>query len=447
MAAVMAAGVLVLAGAASAIVGGAPTPFAATIAVSPDADPASAAAEAWAGIVPAVTITIRNEGTQTLGSANVTVPDGIVPEPGAPVTASGASATSTAALVGNQIELRDVGLALGGSVTVTVRARVPCAPAEAGYRWAVAAKASRDFTGTSNLVPSTPPLVLHGAGACRLDFTADGQPASAQRSTSITADAFLPAGPRAVSVAVLDGSGAAPVAWWSDPVTLAIDDAHNPGSTTLGGLTSVAPSNGVASFLSGGAGPTIGVSANAFGLTASSPGITGAAPVSGPFDIVDVGKRCVPGQACAGSTANESFAAAVSTVANVKDSVLRFSLGAVDSPAFDCPKYEETTDTLSFDVTTTTGHATGGGKTIAITIAHPLRKASTYELCFRSPTVFRAKNLRPAPRVKDGTFVALLPACSRVRGVAPCLSGRAPTKSGEVVLRALAPRGDPWVKG
>ncbi len=49
-----------------------------------------------------------------------------------------------------------------------------------------------------------------------------------------------------MKVAVLDGSGAAEVPWWTNPITLSL--GTNPGGGTLSGVTSAAPAAGGASF-------------------------------------------------------------------------------------------------------------------------------------------------------------------------------------------------------
>ncbi len=89
-----AAGVMLAAAAGASTASDDVKRYAATITASPDAstDPG---AQAWAGAVPAVTIRITNRAReQRIGSANITIPAGIVPAPGAPVAQSPAGPTA-----------------------------------------------------------------------------------------------------------------------------------------------------------------------------------------------------------------------------------------------------------------------------------------------------------------------------------------------------------------
>ena len=425
LAAVVGAGIL-LAGLAS---GATDTkPFTATVSVNPDANTANARADAWAGATPTITISITNDADpQTLGSANITIPAGIVPDPPLPT--------------GNVIQLRNLNLAPHATTSVSLTARIPCVPDAAGYPWVAQVKQSNDFNGTGNdFTPATAPPRLFGAGVCSLAFTTDGQPTSAQRLTNITADPYFPGSTRPVAVRVADGSVSGTVAWWTAPVALAI--ATNPGSGTLSGTTSATPVSGTAQFLAGGIGPQIDRSAAGYRLTASSAGVPGTAPLSSSFDIVDSGQRCHAGQQCSGTASNARFSGSVTTTATLENDLLLMSLGAPDEPVVDCPNYAETTDILAFDVTTLTGGASGSAKTITFTILNPVKSAAQYDVCFRAPAPFTAKSLAPAPVQTDGSYVALLPDCRRVSGVAPCVTDRARV-SGTVVLTFTAPPGDP----
>lgn len=431
LAAVAGAGVL-LAGLASGATD--KKSFTATVSVSPDANAADPRADAWAGATPTITISIRNDASpQELGSANITVPAGIVPDPPLPG--------------GNMIELRNLRLAPGATISVTLAARIPCVPDAAGYPWQVDVKQSNDFQGTGNdFTPRTAPPRLYGSGVCSLAFTADGQPTSAQRATSITADPYLPTSTRPVAVRVVDGSGVGTVTWWTASVALAI--AVNPGGGTLSGTTTATPSSGVASFVAGGVGPKIDTSAGGYRLTASSNGIPAAAPASAAFDIVDVGKRCdtTPGRECRGEAANLRLATSVSTTTTTTQDVLIMNLIGLTPGQLGCPNYVETTDILSFDVVTVAGGPGGSAKVVTFTIANPVKSASQYDVCFQSPSHFTAKSLAPAPLQLDGSYLALLPDCRRVGGAPPCVVDRARV-NGKVVLTFSAPAGDPRAWG
>jgi hypothetical protein len=98
---------------------------------------------AVAGATVAFQAKFTNRTTsQTLGSANLTAPAGF--------SVLGASVGAHAQTVsGNVVQLRNLAIAPGASVTATVNAGVPasnpCAPAQ--FTWQVAAKQSNDFNG------------------------------------------------------------------------------------------------------------------------------------------------------------------------------------------------------------------------------------------------------------------------------------------------------------
>ena len=437
--------------------------FTATVALTPaapeDDAPADAFAEAWAGSTPSVSVTVGNaaKSPQKFGSANVAIPAGITPVPG-PVTLSSTQSgfAGTATVVGGQLRLRNLGVAPGKSVTATFAAQVTCAPAAASYPLSTAVKQSNDFNGTGNdFAQSGPTPALDAVGACTLAFST--QPASAQRETDITGDVYLPfdaTPPGApVAVQVRDGSGAAPVTWWTAPVSLAL--ASNPGSATLHGTTSATPVSGTATFknpAAGEPGPRIGVSTSGYRLSASSPGIPAASAPSSAFDIVDVGKRCASATACTGTSTTTKTAATVTSSANIGD-VLRLSLGALGTPAPVCAGYTPTTDILDFDLTTPAGAPTGGQRTIVLTLLAPFvtRPASAYDACFQSTLPFTTKSGAPAT-LSGGYYTGLLPECScgsydsrhrATAAVPPCEQSTVRTRTGDIVMTIIAPPGDP----
>jgi len=429
-------------------------PFTATIAATPDAGQVNGA-DVWAGTEPTITITIQNDANpQTLGSANITIPAGITN------VALAAPVDPRVTLQGNVIQLRNLNLAPAASVSVGLTARIPCAPATAGYAWPIAVKQSNDFNGTGNDFTPNPattyPPRLFGSGLCSLRFTADGQPTSAQKSSPITGEVFLPTSTRPVTVRIADGSGNGTVTWWSAPVAtpivLTIAPGFNPGSGTIGGITSVTPVAGVAQFIA----PTIDKSANGYKLTASATPppsgdtITGSAPLSNAFSIVDSGQRCTPGAAkCTGNTSNGKVSATVSATATNQDDLLLLSVGAADAPVYSCAGYTASTDTLAFDFTTITGATTGSAKTVLYRILNPTKPASKYEMCFRSPSPFKAKagsSLVTTTAGTDGFHVGLLPTCRQVSSVPPCVADSR-NDSGTVLFTVTAPAGDPWLRG
>jgi len=421
-------------------------------AVAEDDAPGDTAAEVWAGATPQLSVTITNTSPspQTLGSVNVTIPAGITPVVGtATISSTQSPFAGTIALSGSELLLRDLDLEPGRSVTAGVDARVTCAPAQPAYALATAAKQSNDFNGVGNdFALSGPPPALDAVGACTLAFSA--QPASAQRETDITSEVYLPFDAPVpgspVEVAVRDGSGAAPVTWWTAPVTLAL--ASNPGSATLHGTVTVTPVAGVAGFKDPSAaepGPRIGVSASGYRLSASSAGIAASSLPSSPFDVVDVGKRCTGGVLCPGASSSARSRAQVEALATSDGDILRLSLGAVGTPAPACAGYTPSTDVLDFDLTTPSGVSTGGQRTIVFTLLAPYvtRPASKYDACFQSTLPFVTRSGAPSPSTGGGYYTGLLPDCARRSPVAPCEVGTDRARSGDIVMTLIAPPADP----
>jgi hypothetical protein len=112
------------------------------------------------------------------------------------------------------------------------------------------------------------------------------------------------------------------------------------------------------------------------------------------------------------------------------------SLAAPDVPAVDCAGYQESTETVEFDLSDAAGGAAGGLKTVRLQIRNPVKAAKLYQVCFKGEDA--APVVLPVcayPRSKAGTPTN-----------APC--ALAPeSRRGVVTLTAIAPAGDPWIKG
>ena len=141
-----------------------------------------------AGVSVPFQATITNRTTsQTLGSANLTVPAGL-----SITRVSVGTGTATLSETGNIVQLRNLGVGPGKSVIATVVATVPsgnpCAPA--GFTWAVAAKQSNDFNGTGNdFGPLAPDSSLTTSATC--DGTATQCTAASCLGTLNDADASI----------------------------------------------------------------------------------------------------------------------------------------------------------------------------------------------------------------------------------------------------------------
>lgn len=439
--------------------------YSASISAAPSApeDDASpdAAVEVWAGSSPAVSVTLTNLTLPVMGSADVPLPAGVDPAGPVSVTSTQPGFAGTAALDGSVIELRDLGVTKLKSVTVTLAVNPTCDPTASSYVLSTKAKLTPDFGGVpaDDMTLIGPQPAIDIAGKCTLAFSAD--PADASRDTSITSEIFLPLPSGApITVTVLDGSGSAPVTWWSSPVDIALQD--NPGGGTLTGYVSTTPVGGVASFWDVGGpapGPLLDVSASNYRLRATSPGISTPPPVSQPFDIVDSGKRCDPGQTCSATTTATKSAVTVSGGATSPDDLLRVSLGSATAAPFVCAGYTPTSEVLDFDLTSLTGGEAGGVKTAVFTLfkQYVTRPANKYEVCYQAPLKFRTKSGAWATPVdENGDLVTdyhtgLLPTCDctprsgprRKDPTPPCILSRKKDRSKNVVVTILAPAGDP----
>jgi hypothetical protein len=150
---------------------------------------------------------------------------------------------------------------------------------------------------------------------------------------------------------------------------------------------------------------------------------------------------CVPCRpdSCTAITSTPASTATVSGTPTSPSDRIRVSLAAPDVPAVDCSGYGETTEVAEFDLTTAAGGTAGGPKTVKLQINNPVKAASLYELCFKGD---------------DGTAPKILPDCTYASGRGggstpnnlPC--ALAPeSRRGVVTLTAIAPPGDPWIKG
>jgi hypothetical protein len=149
------------------------------------------------GATTTQTFTIINRANpQTLGSLNLGTPSGFSianVQPRANV-----DPTSSSTL----LKLRNLNLAPGASVTVTMDTTAPCAGGD--YQWALKVKQSNDFNGPpGNDFTGTPPTTTVNGG-CTLAW--GQQPASAVKTETITGTPYSQTGP-AVTVRAVDAQG------------------------------------------------------------------------------------------------------------------------------------------------------------------------------------------------------------------------------------------------
>jgi hypothetical protein len=201
------------------------------------------------GATASVTLTIANlSDSQALGSANVVA--GIGP---APATSSQLSNADYAPLQGivdpattaTMLELRNIGLAPGHSMTVTMNTTAPCAAGS--YKWSVIAKQSNDFNGPpgNDFTISGAQPVTTVTGGCQLAFGT--QPQSAVKGDNLTGTAY-DSGGDPVTVSAIDGNGNV-IRSATGTVTLALDPTStNCTGASFSGTTDELAPTGTATF-------------------------------------------------------------------------------------------------------------------------------------------------------------------------------------------------------
>lgn len=243
-----------------------------------------------AGSTATIHLTLTNDSTQLLGSSDVHAPAGYV----VPSQTIAITPPKSATVVEGTVQLRNLTIAPGASLSIEFTAVAPCA---GNGPWVVDAKKSADHTsGPFVLNESGSDLATDTTGTCHLGFTT--QPANAELGASsatesepITGTPYDPSGP-AVAVEVLDGANQR-ITTSTASVTLALGGGTAGAILRLGGSTDVSAAaiDGVATF----PGLTVDLVGLGYTATASSSGIDPA--VSGPFNVVEFGQLC-SGETC-----------------------------------------------------------------------------------------------------------------------------------------------------
>jgi hypothetical protein len=387
----------------------------------------------FAGVTDnAYTVTLTNNTTtQQLGSANVTIPAAFT-------VVSGPSLGTLAP--GNVLELRNLGLPPGGSVTVTLGLRMPCVAGS--YDWGVEAKQSNDFSGPpgNTLGPVSGNRTTTVQGTCKLRFV--NQPASAERTAHITAVAFQPDSPSRVTVEAIDGSPSPQrLTWFAGTVELQLVQS-GPGA-----LTPDAPSSAAVAGLASYSDLAIDEAGN-YNLRATTTAAGFSAGVSETFQVIMVVEPCRPAGCRAELAGDDTTSTLLGTpAAGDGFALLSLNLGTRPACAGHTPAtsdyYEFGLSGVAADKTIVAGFDKG-----AVKRAGGLSKL---EICFAAPQWFAAKTLPAAPFDYDGDagngaegFVGLLPDCA-ASPAGPCVLGRSPTGAGGAELRFFvsAAWGDP----
>jgi hypothetical protein len=372
-----------------------------------------------------ITVTIRNTSSSAeLGSANVTVPAGVV-------ASAVSSNVGTATIVGTVIQLRNLALTPDQSVNAAVSAQVECGNVNAPYIWTTATKQSNDFNGTGNDLTGTSPSSAF-LGSCGLTFTK--QPAHAEKAPAVITSKIYDQTGDPVTVTVLDGQGVQTVTWWSGTIALTIGDDPTSGASLTGGLSG-SPSGGSTTFT-----PSINLSATGYSLVATatptagtpSVGTSGAGFESNSFNIVDDATICDAGLSCfaqagVGQKTSAKVDASAEGGANGDLVILSINDPAVDEP--NCAGYNETSDLVVFDVTNSGGVVSSNrSKITTLTLLEEFvtKSASKYRVCY-----------------DDGSGEELLENCDNRTPVPPCVLSKAINQAKDLVIVVSSPAGDP----
>ena len=255
-----------------------------------------------------MSLEIQNIGTQTLGSANVTAPAGVLiqsvagcPAPAPPGTCASLPAGSS--FDSTSIQLRNLNLATGASLTFPMSANISCPARNAN--WQVAGFKDGDLTGQQFTVDPSSSLVTQVTQDCTLSITV--QPNHAEAGQTITNSAYDPSGSK-VTVVARNNDGVAPLAPSNDNVTL----GRTAGFFTSGGTgftgNTVALSNAADAVFTALSSDRTGFS---FKLTATATGYNSSGP-SSSFDVqVDgcKGANCNPSTPPVGGNKHTSVSA------------------------------------------------------------------------------------------------------------------------------------------
>ena len=384
--------------------------------------------ESIAGRTVAFNLTLTNPvgAQQQVGSANVTPPFPLISPPGA--TGRSSCATSTCRP--------------GSPYSVTITAQVPCSYTGTAA-WTIQAEQLNDFNGPpGNNVTAIGDLASPVTGVCSLAFGTP--PADAEVGAVITGAPYDPTG-LPVTVVVKDGAG--DPAGAAVPVTMSI--APGSGFGPLSGTTSAITSGGVATFDD----LTI-ASRGLYSLEASSDGIASA--FSAVFRIDPPGVECEEDKPCEDTATTGRSSLNLLGVPNGDPDAGRLFLSFGEGLLIDCAGYDElTAGTAVFDVTGDREKVTTmtiDKKTMATV---PNNGASFLQVCFASPDDdFQTRSGAPVldsqtfdwngDGVAEPVYKGLLRDCGAA--APPCVSKRQKTGSGDGVIQAQLPAGDPAMR-
>jgi hypothetical protein len=403
------------------------------------------ASDIGAGTTSDLDVTIQNLASpQQLGSANITFPNGFVLK-----SVSEPAGSPTAAASNNAVQLRNLALLPGQSLTVRANAVAPCVAGE--YAWTARVKQSNSFSGPPGndfTIAPEPPSQLHNmvSGTCSVGFSSadfSANPTSAVHDLTITAETLNPVG-APVQVGLLDAGGEI-ITEPSLQTTVSVTIETNPGGGDLSGDDPVSTSGGFATF------GDLSIDKTGLGYTLKATDDEKIADfgVSTEFDIVDSGGICSHGgcshSASLGGTSSSLFSN------SAEDGYYQFlALNVESATSVNCAGYTEVSAVVTFGVSAETGTAQ-----VTLTVQRqglPVgrRSLNSFQVCYGAPKPFEARGggLSPEVPAGSGEFVALLPECADTDapGTPPCVIGRSSTSS-TFSITFSTPVGDPKARG
>ncbi|HXZ99447.1 MAG TPA: carboxypeptidase-like regulatory domain-containing protein [Candidatus Binatia bacterium] len=376
----------------------------------------------------------------TLRAANLTAPTGIAIQ--SPVLTDPYSPTASAVVAVNPgpsyvLELRQLDIPAGGSVTVDLT--VPALCSAASGAWALVANQVDNFSSGNFAIDPNSELTT---GSCVLSFV--DPPANAVAGQNVTSVGFAPSG-APIEVSASDGHGH-PIA--GAALHLSLVSLGGTAGAMSGTTTGSTGASGEATFGSISVSP-----AGYYELQAGATGFSSA--VSGVFQITASATSCT-GASCGGTVSSHTSTVAVSLSGAGSDIL---SLG-FNGFTYSCSGYTAVSGTIGIDVWLANGSSLDLNpavrQEVKITIPKqivglsPNNGAAFYEVCYASTQPFAGGSLASSadsiPGYVGSTYIGLLPQCPNhvTTSDAPCLYSRHKDNAGDVIIVFLAGPGDAW---
>ncbi len=388
--------------------------------------------------------------TQQLGSANISAAGVTFPTPQT-ITLSTGSAT----VFSDHIELRNLAIPPGGSITFSFVATVTCTASDP-ITWLVQPKQSNNWSGPPGNAFNPPSLdsdfTTGVTGTCHLEFV--HQPNHSVKNKDITDVVFDLTDTDAVqdgtspTVALKDGAGNS-ITSFNGSISLTRTALAGSGSLALSsgpctlssGVVSCTAASGVATF----SGLQV-TSAGYYTLTATALGfsVTSDSDLSttdiDAFAIVD--DACAPSDTCLVNIPRQMQVESTNTGSGYVTLIV--GVGVLDcGDDFQHAPFVTEINSTDSDAS--------GTKTDTVTIykqyvnSQPNNGASFFQVCYQAPHTFTTMDGTPATEGPPGTFTGLLPDCPPhpTAADAPCILKKSKNGAGDVVIVLLLPAGDP----